>query len=112
MREKNLALFEIEKVEKLERQDIDKHKMVLITYSFPRRPNLKAYDVFWLATPYIEKLCNFFKSIGEMKPGEKYKMNWNNLVGRRGICELAKNGLMVKRYIYFPEIIDLIQKEV
>ena len=33
-------------------------------------------------------LCAFFVGIGQKKKGEPLKMNWNNIIGRNGLCHV------------------------
>jgi hypothetical protein len=41
-------------------------------------------------------LSNFFTGIGQKKKGEKMKMDWNSVIGKKGKCRLEQNKYMVK----------------
>ncbi|WP_117161324.1 hypothetical protein [Paraliobacillus sp. X-1268] len=41
-------------------------------------------------------LSNFFAGIGQKKPGEKLRMNWNAVVGAKGRCKIVENKYMSK----------------
>lgn len=36
-------------------------------------------------------LSNFFTGIGQKKPGERLKMNWNTVTGAKGRCKIVEN---------------------
>jgi hypothetical protein len=36
-------------------------------------------------------LSNFFTGIGQKKPGEKLRMNWNTVIGSKGRCKVVQN---------------------
>lgn len=37
------------------------------------------------------KLCQFFTAIGQRRRGEQLRMDWNAIVGARGLCALVVN---------------------
>lgn len=41
--------------------------------------------------------CAFFISIGQMKPGEKLKPRWNEVVGSKGTCKLEIHSFTKKK---------------
>lgn len=45
-------------------------------------------DRLYLATSMEWKLGSFFRAIGQKTHGKAYKMDWNNVVGKEGLCHV------------------------
>lgn len=48
--------------------------------------NIKSY--FFLYSTMEWKICQFYRSIGKKKWGERIKMDWNSIIGSRGIAHV------------------------
>lgn len=45
-------------------------------------------DRLYLSTSMEWKLGSFFRCIGQKTHGKAYKMDWNNVIGKQGLCKL------------------------
>ena len=45
-------------------------------------------DKLYLSTNMEWKLGQFFRAIGQKTHGKSYKMDWNNVVGKQGLCRI------------------------
>ena len=45
-------------------------------------------DRLYLSTNMEWKLGQFFRSIGQKTHGKAYKMDWNNVIGKQGLCHV------------------------
>lgn len=45
-------------------------------------------DRLYLSTSFEWKLGSFFRCIGQKTHGKAYKMDWNNVIGKQGLCKV------------------------
>ena len=45
-------------------------------------------DKLYLSTSMEWKLGQFFRAIGQKTHGKAYKMDWNNVIGKQGLCRI------------------------
>lgn len=45
-------------------------------------------DRLYLSTSMEWKLGSFFRCIGQKTHGKAYKMDWNNVIGKQGLCKV------------------------
>lgn len=45
-------------------------------------------DKLYLSTSMEWKLGQFFRAIGQKTHGKSYKMDWNNVIGKQGLCRI------------------------
>ena len=45
-------------------------------------------DRLYLTSTMEWKLGSFFRSIGQKTHGKAYKMDWNNVIGKQGLCKV------------------------
>lgn len=45
-------------------------------------------DKLYLSTSMEWKLGQFFRAIGQKTHGKAYKMDWNNVIGKQGLCHV------------------------
>lgn len=57
----------------------------------PEHGDVTVFDRLFLHTKTEGFLSNFFTGIGQKKPGEKLKMNWNSVVGSTGRLKIEHN---------------------
>lgn len=57
----------------------------------PEYGEVTVFHRLFLHTKTEGFLSNFFAGIGQKKPGEKLRMNWNAVVGAKGRCKLEIN---------------------
>lgn len=50
--------------------------------------NAFVQDRLYLSDKMEWKLGSFFRCIGQKTHGKSYKMDWNNVVGKEGLCQL------------------------
>lgn len=62
-----------------------------LTVHSPEHGNVVIYHNLFLHSKTEGLLSNFFAGIGQKKIGEKLKMNWNAVVGSKGVLKLMLN---------------------
>jgi len=62
-----------------------------LTIHSPEFGNVTVFHNLMLHTKTEGFLSNFFTGIGQKKPGEKLRMNWNAVTGARGRCKIIQN---------------------
>ena len=50
--------------------------------------NTSVTDRLYLCSNMEWKLGSFFRCIGQKQHGKSYKMDWNNVIGREGLCHV------------------------
>ena len=50
--------------------------------------NSSVQDRLYLSQNMEWKLGSFFRSIGQKTHGKAYKMDWNNVIGKEGLCQI------------------------
>lgn len=50
--------------------------------------NTSIQDRLYLSTNMEWKLGQFFRAIGQKTHGKSYKMDWNNVIGKEGLCHV------------------------
>lgn len=50
--------------------------------------NTSVTDRLYLCSNMEWKLGTFFRSIGQKSHGKSYKMDWNNVIGKEGLCHV------------------------
>ncbi len=67
-----------------------------LTIHSPEHGNVAVFHNLMLHTKTEGFLSNFFIGIGQKKPGEKLRMNWNTVTGSKGRCKIVENKYMSK----------------
>ncbi|MGM8213541.1 hypothetical protein ACLIBH_12260 [Virgibacillus sp. W0430] len=67
-----------------------------LTIHSPEHGDVTVFHNLMLHTKTEGFLSNFFTGIGQKKPGEKLRMNWNAVVGAKGRCKIVENKYMSK----------------
>lgn len=65
-----------------------------LTIHSPEHGDVTVFHNLMLHTKTEGFLSNFFTGIGQKKPGEKLRMNWNAVVGAKGRCKIVENKYM------------------
>ena len=50
--------------------------------------NTSITDRLYLSSSMEWKLGSFFRCIGQKSHGQAYKMDWNNVIGKQGLCKV------------------------
>ncbi len=92
--------YEILGVEKLECKG---RKIAAVEFLFKvNNINFIIEDYFIVSKEYQFRLCELFLSAGLLKRGEPYKMNWDQLIGRKGKClamKISEDNYVISRYL-------------
>ncbi|AAU85062.1 hypothetical protein BCBBV1cgp15 [Bacillus phage BCASJ1c] len=67
-----------------------------LTIHSPEHGDVTLFHRLLLHTKTEGFLSNFFAGIGQKKPGERLRMNWNAVVGSKGRCKIEHNKYMSK----------------
>ncbi|QOY37069.1 hypothetical protein AWH56_005355 [Anaerobacillus isosaccharinicus] len=67
-----------------------------LTIHSPQHGDITIFHNLMLHTKTEGFLSNFFMGIGQKKPGEKLRMNWNAVVRAKGRCKIIQNKYMSK----------------
>lgn len=52
--------------------------------------NTSVQDRLYLTQNMEWKLSSFFRSIGQKSHGKSYKMDWNSIIGKEGLCHVKQ----------------------
>jgi hypothetical protein len=88
--------FTVEKFERGRFQGSEKmppcnQAKLTLTIHSPEHGDATVFHNLMLHTKTEGFLSNFFTSIGQKKPGEKLRMNWNTVTGAKGRCKVVQN---------------------
>lgn len=67
-----------------------------LTIHSPEHGDVTVFHNLMLHTKTEGFLSNFFTGIGQKKPGERLRMNWNLVTGAKGRCKIVENKYMSK----------------
>lgn len=88
--------FTVEKFERGRFQGSEKmppcnQAKLTLTIHSPEHGDATVFHNLMLHTKTEGFLSNFFTGIGQKKPGEKLRMNWNTVTGAKGRCKVVQN---------------------